>query len=568
MATGQPDDPAAWARERLAELVLREAFDDAAVAELASLGVAATAALIDGAGLDDARARRLALRALALVPSRGAIATLLNAAATESDAELVAICLRGAIAALTSDDAPKVRDFFVSKLGDDDPFVRAAAIDGLATVAATGVRDQLLALAGDDHPFVAERAASALGASETTDDAADDTEGADALLAALASVERDVQRRAIERVLAREDADAFIAEHLAIGHRRIRRALTEAAIARESVGLFDALATRIEDPEVDDDERARALRALRPAPEQDDPVHEKRLDRFGRSPDLFVRAAAAIAAIASTRRATHKVALRGLRDRDAHVRESVARAFEASADTLHGALLPPMIEEIRRLATEAEGPDDEQVAATLIRALDKAVKAGAWVDERAATAVSPWTRAFGATTREAARTCYDTIRGVDAATDQTEETSIAQDLASDDDARVEGALDRLVDDDAAAAAAHVDALLELLYRAPISWRARIATVLGRTTSSRALRAVERLAASDHADVASAASAALEAAPAPTPETSAAATQPRPSDGASAGAAVAEAGGDDNPYGPVKTPDAPLPPSKSWGEPWQ
>ena len=129
MATGQPDDPAAWARERLAELVLREALDDAAVAELASVGVAATAALIEGAGLDDARARRLALRALALVPSRGAIATLLNAAATESDAELVAICLRGAIAALTPDDAPKVRDFFVSKLGDVDPLVRAAAID-------------------------------------------------------------------------------------------------------------------------------------------------------------------------------------------------------------------------------------------------------------------------------------------------------------------------------------------------------------------------------------------------------------------------------------------------------
>lgn len=558
MPSGQPDDPGRRARERFMDLVLREAFDDAAVAELAAFGLAATPALAEGAALEDPRARRLALRALALIPSRKAIATLLNAAESETDdPELAAICLRGAIAALTPDDAPKVRDFLLARLDSEDPFVRAAAIDGLAKVRADDIRDRLLTLAADDHPFVAERATAALGGPPDVEGGDDDV-----LLAALASAEAPVRQRAIDRLLARDDADAFIAAHLGIDHRRIRRSLTEAAIARSSTALYEALATRIEDPEVDDDERARALRALRPGGEHDDEIHEKRLARFGRSPDLFVRASAAVAALSSNRRATREVAARALRDRDVHVRETVAKAFAADADSLGGAVLPMVIDEIRRLATEAQGPDDERVASLLIRGLESAVRSGAWVDDRAATAVSPWIRAFGATTRDAARSCYDAIRGVDAATNETESTSIEQDLASDDDARVQLGLERLVEGDASLAESHVDALLELLYRASPEWQASIATILGRTTSARARRAIERLARSDDETVAAAARDALASTPAATvadADDSESTSRPTP---AGAGAP------DDNPYAPPATPDAPLPPSKSWGEPWQ
>ena len=477
----------------LSSLVRRAAFDAPAVRELAALGEAAIPALEAAIGADDSNARRLAVRALAALGVREGIATLLNVAGEEADrdAELVALALRGAIKALEPKHAERVTPFFVSLTSHDDPFVRAAAVDGLAAVRAPVAR-VFLRLRSDPDEFVADRAAAALGgdASEIVPDAAD----AAALLAedlplltGLASPKQSDRLSAVRTIVKASDGAAIINRLLPNeGHGVIRRALLEAASHLRSSELYATLRGIIEDPGARDGERALAFRALVVPDDVADAELVAMVDRFGRTQDSLERASSADFGMRSGRPDVIEAAAKRLGDREPHVRESTARAFRESAAP---AAIPRVVQRLREIGSSAHATKAlEEEWATLVEGLLLVRRGGGYVGPEAADAMLLTMRGGPPSLRGLAA---DALLRVESAASLPGRTlaEAAEFLFSD--GRFPAALG-LLEHEHADVDYSVPALVKALYRADASETQRIATILGRSTLPAATGALSRL----------------------------------------------------------------------------
>ncbi len=491
------DDITRRAYRLLAELAERRVFDDAARHELVALGDGAIPALADAIGLDDPLVRRFAVRALAMLASRAALATLLNTAESfaDSDADLAAIALRGATSALEPRDAPRVADFLARMARQPDPFVRAATADALAKVRPEDARDALLQLAGDDDTFVAESAAAAFARWSDATDA--DTGDLDAdlerarLLGRLGAPDAATRARAVDVLCGRDDAAELVRPHVGARHTPLRRTMLQAAGWLRADALFDALVALIDDHATDDHDRALALRALRPPADRDDDAYRTFVERFAGSTDAFVRAAAARAALASTRHTTHELVAGLLRDREAWVRSAAAEQIAEHADRAHGAVLPYAIDALEQLASVVLDAESGRAVAALARALQDAAADGAFVDQRAAVALSRFVRSPHADARAAAARAYAALRADDGAAPAA---SLSEQLASASASDVNAALEHLTTAPLGTVEARLDDLLRLLYRATDDQLVAACAVLARTDGDRARDALRRLAA--------------------------------------------------------------------------
>ena len=484
----------------LTSLVRREAFDFEAVRELSALGEAAVPALEAQLAIDDPRARKLAVRTLAAIGARSGIATLLNLASTERDAdpELVALALRGATSALAPKDAEKVTALYVSFASHEDSFVRAAAADGLGKVEAKVPR-VLLRLASDEDEFVAERARQALGenaSSLESDSSADEAgplrPGDLDLLTGLASRTPSERLSAIQKIVASRDGSETINRLLpGEDHRMIRVALLEAAQHLRHVGTYDVLRTIIEDPDARDGERSLAFRALAVPERVSDRELAAMVERFGRTRDPLERAAAATFGMQSGRAAVVEVAVAKLKDRDAHVRGSTAKAFR---DAPAGPAVPAVIHRVHDISTSKfPSSDNLDEWASLVEGLVRFERDGGFVGADAAYAML-----------DAMRDGPEAIRGVAAdaflrfaqpgGVPSRTKAEAAEALFSS--GRIDNALELLADDGADVDYA-VPALVKALYRANADETVAIARLLTRSDLPAATGAVARLRA--HAD---------------------------------------------------------------------
>ncbi len=497
----QMSDSTRRAFDLLSDLAIRAASDDDTIRELASLGEPAIPALEEATGLDDDRVRRVAIRALASIPCRRAIAPLLNICDTERkrDPELATIALRGAIPALAPRHAERLHDFLVEISGHVDPFLRAAAADAFAAVQDPRATHTLLDLTSDSDEFVAERAAVALkaaGSRPTDDDGRFCASDID-LLAGLASRHGSTRLAAIRRVTASGDAVEFIRRHLGEPHAIIRRSVLEAAGQIRAPALFEPLAAIIDDSATRDHERALAILGLAVGPEVDEPDAIGLVRRHRRSADPFVRAAAAGFAVRTGLAAAMDEVSDALADRSAHVRATVARAFAESDPLSVVPLVPTAVDALKEILPRARpNPDDAEVAVSLLRGLRRVAEAGGFVEAGVSSVLARGLRSSDQAVQIASARAFDVVVEDDALPDDLTVDVARALLDSEVDARIDrglGLLERLPGslDEA------VPALIKLIYRSDSERVSRIARVLHRSRLPAAEGALARLA--KHAD---------------------------------------------------------------------
>ena len=506
----------------LTSLVRRGAFDFEAVRELSALGEDAVPALEAQLEIDDPRARLLAVRALVAIGARSGIATLLNLASNQrdEDAELVALALRGATEAITPADADKVTPLYVSFSTHPDPFVRAAATDGLAKVDASVPR-VFLRLSSDEDEFVAERARQALGENAATLESSDES-GADAplrpgdlqLLTMLASRTKSERLSAIQTIVSSGDGAEIVNRLLPPeDHRTIRVALLESAQHLRDVGTYDVLRAIIEDPDARDGERSLAFRALAvPSTVTDDELVAM-VDRFGRTRDPLERAAAATFGMRSGRTPVVEAAAAKLKDREGHVRASVAQVFR---DEPVGAAVPAVIHRVRDIASSRfPSSDNLEEWASLVEGLVRFERSGGFVGADAAYAMLDAMREGPEAIRGVAADAFLRFAQPGTLPARTRSEAAEALFAS---GRFSNAL-QLLDEEGADIDYAVPALVKALYRADTEETAALARLLRRSDLPAASGALARLTGHPDARVRAAANQeAPDAADVPPPQT--------------------------------------------------
>lgn len=493
MTTNDAQQRRAW--QILATVAQSNTFDAAATSELIAIGEDAVEALSQALELDHEISQRTASIALAAIPSRRALAPMLNAAGRPSlRPDVVATLLHAAAQRLVPRDRDRVHSFMLRYITHKDPRVRSAAVHALTATADAGAIDEVRELEDDRDEGVRAAVRRYLFRIAHQDEPQRPRAAAMHELQQRLGARIERQRKlARDELQQREDREEFILASLHHDDPYVRRSALEVAASLALPRLAAPLLSVAMEKERSDHERALALRGVKGS--AIDASSHRILHELCNDGDLFVRAEAGRLAIRASAPSLQRKALQLLRDDDAWVRKRIAAGWAAAAGRSRARDLPTVVL-VLTTAAAMEHPSalDLEAAAALLSGIERTIADGGFIDSQLLDQLSLLRQHTDARLRELARQTLDAIAndtGLLCADDRAQFEVEA--LYADDPEERMRALEALADEAPEAIVHALPGVIRFLYAATTEELIAACAILHRCTDRRAREALTRLA---------------------------------------------------------------------------